>query len=229
MTSPWLNIPLAEYEGHMSLPGIGQARMLSDHFAEILAEYSPGSVAVIGCAGGNGLDRIRPETTTRIVTIDINPDYLRVLASRFTHRLPGLEPYVADVEVSLPAVEPVELVYAALLFEYVAPAPTFRNLAVLCRPRGSLVTVVQLPAGSLAPVSPSPYTSLNALAAVMRLIAPEVLVRHAAEAGFVLSSTRQVVLPSGKRFLAQVFSRSPDEHAPQATGVDGATLAVAGA
>jgi hypothetical protein len=31
-TDPWINIPLGDYEGHMSLPSIGQARMLADEF-----------------------------------------------------------------------------------------------------------------------------------------------------------------------------------------------------
>jgi hypothetical protein len=27
MSNPWLHIPLVDYEGHMSLPAIGQAQM----------------------------------------------------------------------------------------------------------------------------------------------------------------------------------------------------------
>jgi len=30
IASPWLEIPLADYEGHMALPEIAQARMLAD-------------------------------------------------------------------------------------------------------------------------------------------------------------------------------------------------------
>ncbi len=32
MSNPWLDIPLAEYEGHMSLPTIDQADMLAAQF-----------------------------------------------------------------------------------------------------------------------------------------------------------------------------------------------------
>ena len=54
MSSPWLTLPLANYEGHMSASNVGQADLLADVFANVLEEFHPASVAVIGCAGGNG-------------------------------------------------------------------------------------------------------------------------------------------------------------------------------
>ena len=30
MSNPWLSIPLEDYEGHMSLPAVGQAQMLAE-------------------------------------------------------------------------------------------------------------------------------------------------------------------------------------------------------
>jgi hypothetical protein len=38
MSNPWLNIPLADYEGHMSLPAVGQAQMIAEQFARADAE-----------------------------------------------------------------------------------------------------------------------------------------------------------------------------------------------
>ena len=58
MCTPWREIPLSDYEAHMSLPSVGQARMLADQLALLLERHAPISVAIIGCAGGNGLDRI---------------------------------------------------------------------------------------------------------------------------------------------------------------------------
>jgi hypothetical protein len=68
MNNPWLDVPLADYEGHMALPGIEQAQLLSGIFADVLAKFSPRSVAVIGCAGGNGFDRISP-SISRVVGV----------------------------------------------------------------------------------------------------------------------------------------------------------------
>lgn len=60
----------------MSLPSVGQARMLADQLALLIERHTPSSVAIIGCAGGNGLDRIDSSRVERIVAVDINPEYI---------------------------------------------------------------------------------------------------------------------------------------------------------
>jgi hypothetical protein len=50
-TSPWLDIPLDDYEGHMSLPTVGQAAMIADLLGRAIMRWSPARIAVIGCAG----------------------------------------------------------------------------------------------------------------------------------------------------------------------------------
>ena len=204
MHSPWLDIPLADYEGHMSLPSVSQAEMLAKQFAELLAEFSPSSVAVIGCAGGNGLEHVRSESTARVVGVDINPRYIEELSSRYAKRVPNLELYVADVQQPLPF-KPVDFIYAALIFEYVALIPTLRNLKAVCRPNGVLAVLLQLPSRSVAPVSPSPFTSLLFLAPAMHLVSPSDFRASAVELGFVPLSSHQISLPSGKEFVVQVF------------------------
>ena len=76
MANPWLNVPLTDYENHMNSAGVEQSAALSALFAEALAHCQPESVAVIGVAGGNGLDRIDSSVTRRMLGIDINPAYL---------------------------------------------------------------------------------------------------------------------------------------------------------
>ena len=106
MENPWLSIPLAEYEGHMALPEIGQAEVLAAELEFVVRQYSPKSVAVIGCAGGNGLDRLVESGVERIVGIDINPAYVETVRRRFGSRIPGLELHVADVQSMLPQIAP---------------------------------------------------------------------------------------------------------------------------
>src|SRR4051812_29814524 len=119
MSSPWLNLPLADYEGHMSAPGVRQANLLADVFASALEESQPASVAVIGCAGGNGFDRIDPLRVARVVGFDINPPYLETAASRYSGRFRSLDLRCADIVEPHFEVEPVDLVYAALVLEYI--------------------------------------------------------------------------------------------------------------
>lgn len=54
MSNPWLSIPLAEYEGHMG--AVKQLGALSELFTRALEVCVPDSVAVLGIAGGNGLE-----------------------------------------------------------------------------------------------------------------------------------------------------------------------------
>ena len=76
MSNPWLSVPLEDYEGHMRSPGVEQLTILADLFKRVLDRYRPESVAVLGVAGGNGLEQIDCTVTKRIVGVDINQRYL---------------------------------------------------------------------------------------------------------------------------------------------------------
>jgi hypothetical protein len=205
--SVWLDIPLADYEGHMALPGIGQADMLASQFAQLLTRWTPESVAVIGCAGGNGFDRVRVDITKRLVGIDINPQYIQELAYRYAATIPGLELYVRDVQEPLAGIKPVQFIYAALVMEYVEPVAVLRNLRSICAAQAILATVLQLPCAHSPPISDSPFTRLKQLAPALRLVAPEALARSASEQGFTLLATRRLSLSSGKEFALQLYQR----------------------
>ena len=210
LSNPWLNIPLADYEGHMSLPTVGQAQMIADQFDRALKRGAPASVAVIGCAGGNGLDRIEPGTVERVVAVDLNPDYIEWTRARHARRLRGLEVLCADVQSETLTYGPVDFTYAALLFEYVDVPSTLKTLARNSRPSAVLTTVLQLPHSTMPAVSSSPYGSLVSLATVMTLVAPESLSRAAAEVGFAAAGSHMIELKSGKRFCVQNFTRATD-------------------
>jgi SAM-dependent methyltransferase len=205
MADPWLGIPLADYEAHMAAPSVGQARMLADSFAAALSAHSPTSVAILGCAGGNGFERVAGTTVRRLVGIDINPRYLAQARRRYAGKVPGLELHCADLQRELPAIEPVELVFAALLFEYVRMPAALANTRTLCRPGGVLVALLQLPGETACMISPSPYASLQALGPVMRPIPPLELRHSAAGQGFAFASEAIIALASGKRFSVQTF------------------------
>jgi hypothetical protein len=205
MRNPWLDIPLADYEGHMALPNVGQAQLLSDVFASALSKYEPRSVAILGCAGGNGLDRVPSKVTERVVGVDLNPDYVLRARTRFAHRIPVLELLVGDVQKDELAFAPVELVFAGLLLEYVdVEAVLARIRAMLC-PGGTLLTVVQLPSTGIAEITPSQFASLGALASVMRLVPPKLLSQLAATLGYHATEAQTLETAGGKKFQVQAF------------------------
>lgn len=205
MTNPWLNIPLNDYESHMSSPGIGQAQMIADQLDRALERWAPASSAVIGCAGGNGLDKFAGRTVERVVAVDINPDYIEQTRARFAQRLPGLELICADVQSESLIYEPVDFTYAALLFEYVGMLPTLKTLKRNSRPNAALTTVLQLPHSTIRDVSPSPYKSLAGLASAMTLVTPETLRQAAADFGFAATDSTIIQLSSGKSFCVLNF------------------------
>ena len=207
MENPWLSIPLAEYEGHMALPEIGQAEVLAAELEFVVRQYSPKSVAVIGCAGGNGLDRLVESGVERIVGIDINPAYVETVRRRFGSRIPGLELHVADIQSMLPQIAPVDLIFAALILEYVDVPMTMRSFQKLCAPDGALVVILQSASPNVEKTSPSPYKSIQLLAPAMRLLDQGHVQERAIAAGFSLASSRVVSLRSGKDFVVLCFGK----------------------
>ena len=217
MSNPWLDIPLGDYEGHMALPEVGQARMLAGTLTELLRTHAPASLAIVGCAGGNGFAEATEAGVTRLVGIDINPAYLADAKARHTDLNVALELHCADIEQGVPAMPPAALVYAALVFEYVDLGRAVRHLRSICLPGGTLATVLQLPKAGTSEVSPSPFTRLEGLSAIMRLVPPENLREAGSEAGFVPHDEKLITLASGKQFCLQVFKRSLDTSRNDAT------------
>ena len=138
MTNPWLDMPLTDYEGHMTLPTVGQAKMVADEFEEVLRIFSPKAAAILGCAGGNGFDQAKEAGVVRLVGIDINAGFIAGAEHRYSGKLPGLELYCADIQGDLPAIQPVELIYAALLFEFVDVTAAIGNIRKICQRGGYL-------------------------------------------------------------------------------------------
>jgi SAM-dependent methyltransferase len=203
--NPWLDIPLSDYEAHMALPQVAQARMLSDQFASLLAEQQPRSVAVIGCAGGNGFERIDPQRTERVVGIDLNPNYIDVVRGRYQHVFRSLELICIDIESSSLPFDPVELIFAGLIFEYVDAGVVLPKLRDQLQPRGVLAALVQLPARGSAAITRTRFSSLEKLATLIRLLPPEQLIGEARNAALRLESAVRIDPSTGKQFQLLMF------------------------
>src|SRR3989442_818978 len=142
MPSPWLNIPLQDYEGHMNAPHVAQLDPLADLFEETLRKCIPDSVGILGIAGGNGLSRIDPAVTTRIVGVDITPAYREAVRTRFQANLP-LTLHCLDLAMEVVPESPVDLVHAALIFEHAGTEGCLDGAVSLVSPDGYFSTVLQ--------------------------------------------------------------------------------------
>jgi len=201
---PWLNIPLADYEGHMNAPEVGQLSVLSELFAEVLASFRPESLAILGIAGGNGLEHIDPQVTRRVVGVDINPAYLEAIRRRHGARL-NLELHGVDLAGPPLNLEPVQLVHAALVFEHAGAGRCLENAVALVSPGGILSVVLQLPAASEPNVAATPYRSMQTLAGHFSLIDREWFGSAMKQSGFSLKQEARRTLPAGKAFWMGVF------------------------
>jgi SAM-dependent methyltransferase len=206
MPNPWLMVPLADYEGHMRSVHVQQLDALSELFAKALAFCRPASVAVLGIAGGNGLERIDRSLTKRVVGIDINASYLEEVRHRYG-RMSGLELFCVDLAEQAIALEPVQLVHAALVFEHAGVSRCLENALSLVAPDGFLSVVLQLPSDQEPDVSPSAFSSMQSLQPHFLLIDPAWFQEMLAGRHFRLEEQVQCSLPAGKGLWMGLFRR----------------------
>jgi SAM-dependent methyltransferase len=189
----------------MGSPGVRQLEFLSRVFGELVGEFDPESLLLLGCATGNGLERLGPGRLRRLVGLDINPEYLEICRERYAGRIPGLELVRADFASFDLEPASIDFVHAALFFEYVEPAAALTKISRWLRPRGILAAVLQLPHGSGGNVSETEFEGVKVLEPAIRLVDPGIFVRLAREAGFAEIRSSRETLESGKAFFVGVY------------------------
>lgn len=206
MMNPWLTIPASDYEGHMGNPDVDQLSFLSVQFKEALERHICDSIALPGCATGNGLEHVKKDRTRRITAIDINPEYLEILGKRYGDHVQGLEVVQADLETCKLEKEAYSLIFAGLIFEYLVPEVLLGKIAQWLRRDGVLVAILQMPTEGPS-VTDTPYTSLKSLNTIMNLVNPERFKGIAADAGLSAMEEKVTTLETGKSFFAGTYKR----------------------
>jgi hypothetical protein len=206
--NPWLALPLEDYEGHMGSAAVDQLAPLADLFGEALARLRPRSVAVLGVAGGNGLERVDGTITTRVVAVDVNQAYLDATSARFPD-LRGLELHCADLTADQPLdVEPVALVHAALVFEHAGIERCLEHAVSLVARGGHLSVVLQLPSTGQQAVTATEFASMAMLAGDFTFVDPHQLRRVLAQRDLRLTHQARLTLSTGKAFWTGYFERA---------------------
>lgn len=205
--NPWLEIKLNDYESHMALSSIAQAQYLSLVIAQAVQTYSTKSVAILGCAGGNGLEVISNSKVERIVCVDINPAYIGAAKERFASKFRQSEFLCADILSSSFSFKPVDLIFSGLIFEYIDYNIALANICKVINPFGNLVVVLQLPSESISEISPSQYTSLNKLSEIFKFVSPNDFQEAAKLHQFEVIESKLTTLESGKSFQEMVFRK----------------------
>jgi hypothetical protein len=204
VSDPWLSIPLADYEGHMGADSVQQLSALSGLFKRALDVCLPDSVAILGIAGGNGLEHA-PATIKRIVGFDINPGYLDEVRRRFVSH-PNLELHCVDLSQDELRVAPVALVHAALFFEHAGLGRALDNALSLVTRGGKLSVVLQLPEREQQNVTTTSYPSMQRLVGSFSLVDVARFCALLEKQGFRLLNEELRPLPTGKTLWLGIFS-----------------------
>ena len=202
---PWRGIDLDVYERHMGDSRVGQLRKLHDITGDQLAAYPARTVAILGVAGGNGLDLIDPNATTAVFGYDINANYLAACETRYRARL-GDRLHLIEATVDRSTrIEHVDLLIANLLIEYIGVHEYVAFAAGNADCIGVLSSVIQCNDESGFVSSTDYATSFDALASVSADIDPDQLNSAMSDAGFIEVHRSEHHLPNGKTLVRQDF------------------------
>lgn len=205
--NPWIRITASDYEGHMNSPRVGQLKFLGDLFKNILTEYKPETLAVPGCTTGNGFEHIDFTITKKVLAIDINPDYVKILRERFSDKLDNIETICADLDNFEFKDKKYNLVHCALLFEYVDVLKLVEKISKALKINSNLSVLLQLPHENSPEVSKTDFKSIKYLSGFIKLVPPEEFNEIAVASGLIGNSENIFTLESGKAFWFGIYKK----------------------
>ena len=154
MKNPWEEISLDDYENHMSLDSVRQLQTLNALMKEQFEAYPVHTAMVLGVAGGNGIEHVRPEKYRAVYCVDINEEYLQAVKERYA-RQSAVQCLRADLTEEADRLPAAELVIANLLIEYIG-YPAFTEVIRKVSPE-YVSCVIQINTDEKNWVSDSPW------------------------------------------------------------------------
>ncbi len=208
MKNPWLNIPYSDYENHMS--DIGQLQLLSKLTKYCLEKYKPQTFAMLGCAGGNGLEHIDCSSDIAVYAIDINPDYLEIAQSRFGNCIKCLHTINIDIERDELAINNIDLFFLGLILEYVAPYKTLSKVINTLKQNGTIAIIIQENKQTTF-VSSTRYKSLEQLSDIAKDVDEQEINRYLHTHNFEQVNRQVLELTENKSFILLEYTRKSSD------------------
>ena len=203
-SNPWLEIPLDDYERHMSHSLVGQSLLLNSLTKKYLDKIKPQIAIFLGIAGGNGLEHIDRNITRIVYGIDINQDYLDTVFKRYHHSIESLQLLNLDIVKNSESIYKADFVWAALVLEYTGIDKAFEFSKNNIRKDGHLMVSIQSN-NHRQSVSPTGIDSVKKAGEIFSIVNPEKLLSKAAEIGFLLVEKEENFLPNGKSIITFHF------------------------
>ena len=205
MDNPWKEIPLSDYENHMSLESVSQLQAINAVMKEQFDMYPVSSAMVLGTAGGNGLEHIDRNKYQRVYGVDINPDYIKQASERHADLAGVLEFFCLDLVYEAEKLPHAELMIANLVVEYLG-YDAFRNVVNEVRP-DYVSCVIQIDTDDSF-VSESPYIhTFDRLSEVHYQLEESKLTDTMEKAGYHRRDMSEYPLPNNKKLVRLDFKR----------------------
>lgn len=205
--NPWLEIPVAEYIGHMSDKHVRQYQMLNLVFRKAYTFKQPLSLLVLGATDGNGFEYIANNTTRKVIALDINQEYLSLARERFQPVLPGCEFICEDAAKYQFAESFFDMIHGALIFEYIDYKKLLPKISGSLKLNGVLTTVIQLEDSGVSKISETKYSSLKKLATIMKTVDLKEFKKLATAQNLKEIHTETLKPYGDKRFYFGIFER----------------------
>lgn len=207
MSNPWEEISLDDYEKHMSLDSVRQLQAMNSIMQEQFNTYPAETAMVLGIAGGNGLEHVRPDKFRKVYGVDINADYLRAVSERYTHLSGVLECLHIDLVNEAEKLPRTQLLIANLLIEYIGYG-AFQKAVLQTAPE-YVSCVIQINTDEDQWVSESPYLhAFDRLDEVHRQMEEKALTAAMDEIGYTLILQESYPLPNGKALVRLDFKKN---------------------
>ncbi|MBP5492926.1 MAG: class I SAM-dependent methyltransferase [Clostridiales bacterium] len=204
MKNPWEEINLDDYENHMNLESVNQIPTLNAMMKKQFDDRDVDNVMILGVAGGNGLEHIRPEKFKKVYGIDINEEYLKVAAERYAYLGEVLECIKADLITEADKLPSTDYLIANLLIEYIG-VEAFVNVVQKTHPK-YVSCIIQINLDPENWVSDSPYIhAFDGLDAVHHQMDTLSLSSAMTDAGYRKGPEYTEALPNGKALVRLDF------------------------
>ena len=200
MSNPWEEISLDDYEKHMSLDSVRQLQAMNSIMQEQINTYPAETAMILGIAGGNGLEHVRPEKFRKVYGVDINAGYLRAVSERYTELSDVLECLHIDLMNEAEKLPQAQLLIANLLIEYIGYG-AFQKAVLQTAPE-YVSCVIQINTDTEQWVSESPYLhAFDRLDEVHHQMEEKALMAAMDEIGYSLILQKSEPLPNGKSLV----------------------------
>jgi len=197
--NPWLNIPIDDYEKHMSHSSVGQLGLLNSLTKKYLKKINPAIAVFLGVAGGNGLEHIDNDITKEVIGIDINQKYVDVCHRRYHNIIPTLKLLHLDITIHTSCMSKADFIWAGLVLEYTGIEKCLQFCVNNISPGGHFIATIQRN-NNLNSVRSTGIQSVKKAGLLFCMVDPDVMQEKAEKMGLLCISKEENQLPNGKSF-----------------------------